>query len=396
MNSTNAPRTAVSFSDQLSGVLSLENGKLFALALLLSIAPLWFGQHLPLVDLPQHAGQITALREMWNGNPTFTGAFEINWFTPYLLGYLLLYAISLLVPIAVATQIVVSLSVVAVPILTGRLLRAAGADERWKWLAIPCAYGFSFYWGFLLFFVAVPFALLFLIQTIRFVDKPTLQGGLGIALYSLFLFFCHVIALGFASLVALGYVVGRTGLNPKLLLLRTLPYVAALPIIVLWMVITYDSSSNVPDDPVVYHPFGYRLYLLVTQPSGLDAFSPLITPLVTGAVLLLPLLAGARPSRRPERWLPFVLGLLAFMIAPHYVFSAAYFYQRLGVFLVPLWLLGWDPPHADTRRADWVAMLVVVIWTSHECKPVRGFRARKRNVSARLRAAWSRAAGSLR
>ena len=137
---------------------------------------------------------------------------------------------------------------------------------------------------------------------------------------------------------------------------------AALPIIVLWMVITYDSSSNVPDDPVVYHPFGYRLYLLVTQSSGLDAFSPLITPLVTGAVLVLPLLAGARPSRRPERWLPFVLGLLAFMIAPHYVFSAAYFYQRLGVFLVPLWLLAWDPPRADTRRADWVAMLVVVAW----------------------------------
>jgi len=82
---------------------------------------------------------------------------------------------------------------------------------------------------------------------------------------------------------------------------------------------------------------------------------------ITGAVLLLPRLAGARFSRDPKRWLPFALGLLAFLLAPHYVLSTAYFYQRLGVFLVPLWLMAWDSPR-ERRRLDWLAMIVVAFW----------------------------------
>src|SRR5688500_7669632 len=142
--------------------------------------------------MPQQAAQIAALREIWQGNEAFTQLFEVNWFTPYLLGYLLLYALSLVVPIAVATQIVVSLSVLAMPLLTVQLLRAAGADERWKWLSIPGSFSFAFYWGFLSFLVAAPLALLFWIQTIRFVNAPSVKRGVMIALFSIFLFFSHI------------------------------------------------------------------------------------------------------------------------------------------------------------------------------------------------------------
>jgi hypothetical protein len=122
---------------QLARTFTLDNGRLFAVAVALSVAPLWFGSMLPLVDMPQHAAQIVALHEMWTGNETFLRVFEINWFTPYLLGYLLLYAIALVVPVNVATQVLATLAVASIPLLTGRLLRVAGADERWKWLAIP-------------------------------------------------------------------------------------------------------------------------------------------------------------------------------------------------------------------------------------------------------------------
>src|SRR5690606_12899815 len=46
----------------------------------------------------------------------------------------------------------------------------------------------------------------------------------------------------------------------------------------------------------------------------------------------------------------------------HFVFAAAYFYQRLGLFLVPLWLLCWDPPAEQNRRPDWLAIPVVALW----------------------------------
>lgn len=329
---------------------------------LLSIAPLWFGQNLPMIDMPQHAAQITALREIWAGNETFTQLFQVNGFTPYLLGYMLLYAASLVLPLAVASQLVVTLSLVAIPLLTGSLLRVAGADERWKWLAIPCSYGFAFYWGFLSFLVAVPFGLLFLIQGIKFSNAATLKRGVGVAVASLALFFCHIIALGFASLAALAYIAGAHHRNLRALILLALPYTAALPIIAVWMSVTSSNESKIGTDPVVFGPLSMRLFQLFTQPAGWDSPSLLVCGLVTGSILLLPWLMGSKFSRRPERVLPFALGLLAFMVAPHYVFSAAYFYQRLGVFLVPLWLLAWDPPDADVRRPDWLVLPIVLFW----------------------------------
>jgi len=300
----------------LSTTLVLTNRKLFACALLLMIAPLWFGQYLPMVDLPQHAAQITALKEMWRGNPLFTDVFEINWFTPYLLGYMVLYLLSLVVPIAVATQIVVSVALMAVPVLTGSLLRAAGGDERWKWLAIPCAYGFAFYWGFLSFLVAVPVALLFLIRTIRYAEAPTLRNALGVGCFAVFLFFCHVIALGFAGLVAASYIACRNYRDLKILMLRLVPYVAPLPLIASWMLFTHEREASVQTDPVVYGGIVERLIELFVQPGGSDFYSaPFLNVLLIAAILIGPAMFGSRFSRKPERWVPFVVGLVVWLAA---------------------------------------------------------------------------------
>jgi hypothetical protein len=360
--------------EALNKTLSLQNERLFLAIVVLSIVPLWIGSYLPMVDMPQHVAQITALREIWDGNETFTRLFQVNWFTPYLFGYMLLYVASSVMPITIAAKLVVSVSLIAIPLLTGRLLRAAGADEGWKWLAIPCSFGFAFYWGFLSYIVAAPLALLFLIRTIRFVAEPTRRNAVGIAVFSLVLFFCHVIVLGVASLLSLGYVAGSTWRDPKSLVLRSLPYATPVPLIAFWMVVTYQTTPIVQSDPITFPPLIQRFIQLLLQPAGQDGSSVLVAVLVTLAVIVLPPLAGARFSRRPERWLPFVLALLVFMVAPHYVFSTAYFYQRLGLFLVPLWLLVWDTPAAGrARRLDWVAMLVVLIWTASTVGRFAGF-----------------------
>lgn len=360
-----SPSTSPSVREQLAVAFDLANPRLFAAIVLLSLAPLWLGPYLPLVDLPQHAAQIGALREIWSGNEAMADLFRINWFTPYLLGYLLLCAFSLVLPVTVATKLLVSLAVGSVPLLTARLLRAAGADERWKWLAIPCSFGFAFYWGFLSFIVAAPLGLLFLIRTIAFVRAPSGRRAAEIALFGILLFFCHVIVLGFASLVALGWVVGVHYRNPKALVLHALPYTAPLPLIGVWLAITYGSEARVQNDPVTFGSFLYRMVQLVLQPAGREGFAGsaglVVVLVVSAAVLLLPLLSGARFSRRPERWLPFALGLTAFLIAPHYVFSTAYFYQRLGLFLVPLWLVAWEIPQR-TRPLARLAIPVVVLW----------------------------------
>jgi len=342
--------------------LSLDNSRLFWVMLLLSVVPIWFGPYLPAVDLAQHAAQVTALREMLAGNPLFTSVFETNWFTPYLVAYLLLYVLSAVLPITVATQLLVTLAVVSLPLCTRALLRAAGADERWKWLAIPASYSFAFYWGFLTFMVAVPLGLLFLVQTWGFVRNPTLRNGLFVAAASVALFFCHLLVLLTCSLFALGIVVGSNYRNLKQLVLQSLPYAASLPVLALWAAVTYKHDTIVNGSGVVVPSVLQKVAQFLAQPAGLEYFGLILTPFITLSVALLPILGGARLSRRPERWLPFVLAIAVFIALPSGAFHTGFLYERMGIFIVPLWLMAWDAGSKRRAPVEWLAMGVVVLW----------------------------------
>lgn len=360
---TSTPESLSASTPGWAATLSLDNPRLFFGAVLLSIVPLWLGAYLPMVDLPGHAAVITALQQIAAGNSTFTESFETDWFTPYLLGYALFYLLASFLPISVTMKIVLSLSLIAVPILTGMLLRAAGADQRWQWLSIPGSYSFAFYWGFLSYVVAVPVALFLLVLTVRFERQTTLANGCIVAALTVFLFFSHVIAMGAACLAALVYLAAAqhrqaTGVVRRLALLW-LPYTAPIPLIGAWLIPRVANEVGVADAPVVYPPFGEKLAMLVAQPAGFEVFSPLALA-VTAAIVLLPPLSGARLARSPARWAPFLVLLAVFLAVPSFAVQTGFMYERLGVFLVPLALLTWDPP-AAARRVDWLAIPIVLL-----------------------------------
>ena len=344
-----------------SAALSLGNSRLFVAAVLLSIVPFWFGRYLPMVDLPGHSAVITALQQLSAGNPAFAESFSADWFTPYLFGYLLIYAIAAVLPITITMKLVVSASVAAVPLLTAALLRETGADPRWRWLAIPCSYSFAFYWGFLSYIVAVPFALLLLIRTVHFERRMTLANALIVAGLALFLFFAHVIVMGFACLCALLYLGGRHYRDPRRLVRLYLPYAAPLPLIGTWLIPRLANEQGVADAPVLFGPWGERLAYLLAQPAGSEYLSWLALG-VTAGIVVLPWLAGSTVSRDPGRWLPFAVTLLLFLAVPDFAVQTGFLYERLGVFLVPFWLLLWDAPSFQKRRLDWLAMPLVVVW----------------------------------
>jgi hypothetical protein len=335
----------------------------FATALIISIMPLWIPDFLPLVDIPQHAAQLADLRELAAGNSFFRDNFAINWLTPYMGGYLLMYLASLALPVVAATKLVASLAVVGVPLATGLLLREAGADQRLKWLAIPAGYSFGFYWGFLVYVVAVPVALLFLWSTIRYDREPSLKRALAMAGFSVALFFCHAMALGFASAVAVAWLFARHWRTPLTFIRRALPFLTPVPLIVLWTLRVNSREASVQDGIIQFAPFRQKMVVLFNQLAGLDGTSFMLSLLIAATVILLPLLAGCRPSRRPERWLPLVVGLALYLVFPHYMQATAYLYQRLAVFLVPLWLLVWDAPTHPRRFVLPVgATCVLLLW----------------------------------
>lgn len=341
--------------------LSIENSRLFAVAVVLSVVPLWFGNYLPSVDLPGHSGVITALQQLSAGNVMFTEAFEADWFTPYLLGYLLIYAIAWVLPVTTAIKLVVSVSIAAMSLLTAVLLRSAGADSRWRWLAIPNSYSYAFYWGFLSYLAALPFALLLLVGTFRFAQRTTMTNALIVASLTLLLFFSHVIVMGFACLCALVYLLGREYKNPRRLLLLCLPYTAPLPLIAAWLIPRLANEAGVADAPVVFGDYLQRLGLLVAQPAGFE-YPSWIAFVVTAVIVALPPMAGAKFTRDPARWLPFAVVLVSFLTIPAFAVDTGFLYERLGVFLVPFWLLAWDSPSSAKRRLEWIAMPIVLIW----------------------------------
>lgn len=352
------PNRTCGSAASVRSTLSVDNPRLFFAAVVLSVVPLWFGRYLPMVDLPGHAAVIAALQEILHGNPIFSTAFEAHWTSPYMLGYALLYAASALLSPTLAAKVVVSSAVAATSLMTAILLRAAGADQRWKWLAIPASYSYAFYWGFVSFIVAVPMALLLLVLTIRFDGSATLRRSVLIALTTIVLFYSHIIVMGFACLISLAYLGAKNYGSLRQLVLRSLPYATPIPLIAIWFA---SDQTGAADAPIRFGSWISRLTLLLVQPAGFERLSLLAIP-ITVSILVLPPLAGSRLTRSPARWLPVGLCLAIFLAAPSYAYLTGFLYERMGVFLVPLYLLLWDPPAERRENLAWLAMPLVLAW----------------------------------
>ena len=343
--------------------IDFDNEWLFYLALLLAVTPLWLTHFLPGVDLPGHAAQAVALQEIWRENPIFTDLFEVNPYTPYLSVTILLALLSYLVPVGIATKLLMSAVVVATPILSGRLLGAIGADPGWRWLIIPSTYSFAFYWGILPFAASVPLSLILLMLTVRLDREPSAGLGVLIAGFSVFLFFSHLLVLCFSSLIALVWLAGKNYRQPGRLAALSAPYTATLPLIAIWLHQTLNSGTYMTDDRVVFGSFLKRPLDIIVQFSGLDGTFFFVSLFVFVAIVALPFFSGLKFTRKPERWLIALVGLATFMLFPSYGMGTAFLYDRFGVFLPCLWFIIWQRTPAETTRWHWIGILAVFVWS---------------------------------
>lgn len=371
-------------ADAVKNTLHLNSQALFAFAVILSVIPIWIPEFLPFVDIPQQTAQVASLHGLLGDNAYLDESLEINWFTPYLGGYLFLFFTSAILPILPALKLVISVAVAAVPVLTGVILREIGGDERLKWLAIPCGYSFALYWGFMNYIVATPIALALILLTIRFERNPTTPRALAMGAFSIGLLFCHVIALGFGALMSLTYIAAKNFKSPLRLARCWLPYTAPLPFIAIWLYGVYQTEDSVQGSPIIFAPASQRLRVLFEQFAGLDGSMFALGLLVSAAVVVLPFLFGYRPSPKIERWLPFVVGLIVYMIFPYYMQSTAFLYQRLGVFLIPLWLILWDAPRHSNPLFGASCIAVAAIWVTANFNRFVDFAAETRGFSAIL------------
>ncbi len=338
---------------------------LIVIASVLATAPVWLATYPPMVDLPEHAAQVALLRSLHTPDFRFAGLFWVNWFTPYLLGYMLVYVLTPLFGIVTSCKIVVALALAALPVTTALLTRETGADSYWALLTIPAMYGFSYNWGFLNFLVATPMGLLFLALFMRHTRKPSVRTTICLALVSILLFFSHALIYLFFGFIVCVFAMVEIG-NLRRALLAVLPTVAAIPLIVLWYLRTksdpgvqegvfWDLNWITSLDP---HTWGGRLTGFFPRLLGIW---PSYVCLVLGiALFALPLLAGTRPMKRPSVWVPLAICLAVTLFAPtggHSTWAVA---QRFTVFALPFFVIGLGT--GTSSRPTWRAAILPLLF----------------------------------
>jgi len=165
---------------------------------------------------------------------------------------------------------------------------------------------------------------------------------------------------------------------------RVLPLASALPIMMLWgrrtsgtaIVIwpsQWDLNWFTTEDPyytviarwTTHGGWGWgRTAGLFPRLLG-DLPGPLST-LVGLALVLLPLAAGARFTRRLTVWIPLIICVATLLFLPGFLFGADFIFQRFTVFALPLFLITLEQPAGrEWPRWTWPACaLLAAGWIS--------------------------------
>lgn len=349
----------------------------------LALLPVWIPSYPPMVDLPQHAAQVALLHNLQNADFAYSALFHLNWFTPYLLGYLLIYLFTPLFGIIAACKLVVSLFVVGFPLSTALLLRSVDVDVFWAILCIPCTYGFAYQWGFLNFVIAAPLGIVFFWFVMRSPPTPPLRSATLLAISTIGLFFCHALICAFFGICAVLYLLA-VARSVKATAIRIMPLTAVLPIALLW--VRRTLSHPAAKRPIIWdlnwHDTVESYYASLSQElhftspgwGRVSGFFPRllgVTPswrsvCIGMALFLLPFCAGLRFHKRLAMWMPFLLCIAVLLWCPHAVFGTEFVYQRFTMFAVPLFLLLLREPSVSPKmvlaiRSMALALVVVLI-----------------------------------
>ena len=344
---------------------------------LLAVIPVWVSKYPPMADLPQHAAQVELFRNLQQHSP-FAYLYRMNWFTPYLFGYLLIYVLLPLCNVLTACKIVISIALVAMPISTALVIRENAGDTRWAYLTIPGLYGFAYAWGLVNYVVAAPLGMLMLWSAMRHSRRQSVVTYLGLAALTVLLFFCHALVCAyFMALAGIVILLEVPGWAAKIV--RIAPMLVVIPVGALWAQRQLAAPTlqhretfwdlgwfHSTDFYYSMHPGWGRLAGFMPRILGHDP--RVATDLLGLLIFTIPLITGARPIRRLSLWIPFLTSILILFLAPNNLFGATFVFMRFAIFALPFFVVGFGAPikPSRTRIANiltGVVVLASLLWT---------------------------------
>jgi hypothetical protein len=345
----------------------------------LLLASFFLVAYLPMVDLPQHAAQISIWLHLHDPQWPEFQLFELNLRTPYLGAYALARGFSGLIGVVPALKFVVWLSIVGHWAAFDWLVRSLGHARWLGLLGLPLGMGYGFYFGFISFIGALPFGLGATCLALRHRQQPSLASGLWLAAALCATLATHGFALGL-TMVLVAPLLLRGGGS---LISRGAPLLAPGLLMLVWLV---PGTSARSIGLTIWDPRFWELSQvpgLLLASSGADQAASALGLIFLGIVLR----SLGRPSREPERFLPLSVMLLGYCLFPLSFGGFTPLHPRFVAFLVPSLLLAFQPNQAARSpyfeafialtTAAWFGLFAVRLQRfNHEMQPIADFVAR--------------------
>ncbi|MGF6778082.1 hypothetical protein [Paraburkholderia sp. GAS334] len=329
---------------------------LFVSTVVLAGALFWIAPRPPMGDLPQHAAQVALLRDLLDGTSPWTQLVYINYFTPYLLGYVIAVSLSFFMPVLLAMKLSLTLAYYAFMLGCVCLRRRFGADPRLDWLFVPGFFGIAFQFGFFTFLMAAPVGLLFLVVASRFATAPTRVRGAAVVAMGVLVFFSHGLVFAFACATG-GALVPFSLKGVRRIALASVPYALLGVLAVVYLVyakhhnlVTWTGEPHTGPNLVWdwtqaswgwHRSFNFLLYVFAAQMK--DWYF-----LLAGMFMLAaPWLMGARLNRKaPAACVPMLAMLVVWLLVPSAALDVEYVYHRFALYLLPAYALMFAPAEA--------------------------------------------------
>ena len=327
----------------------------FAVCTVASVVPIWLVKYLPMTDLPQHLLQVVWWERMSDPGFPYADYFELNWFNPYYGAYLPARLLLPLMSAPAAMNVVLSGSVVGLPLSMYYLFKRTGRPGWLALLGFPLAFGYCFSQGMVNFILATPIAVLAVTQILLYDERPTRWRWLAVGLLSVLLVFIHMLAYPLPVLVA-GLLALRHIRDIKAFLARLSPALIPVPLILLmfWINRTGENGLELP------FRYDWGLFRLVQFPAvvmGEVAFPGVLTTTFGTIVFLGPVVLGFVPDWRGRAFVACLAAVLLYFFMPNLLF-AFFLYPRFAVFAAVFYLASLTRAH---RTPSWIGLVVVLV-----------------------------------
>lgn len=318
----------------------LRSGLFFdAVVVVIAICFLWIPEYLPMIDLPQHAAQVSLFVELIKGQSSFSDIVEINYLTPYWIGYGPLALLTCFFDISVAVKLFASIVLVAFYSSVRQFFESINTPPQLAILTLPSFFGFSFEWGFLTFIAAVPVGFFYLSYVIK---NSTRADGflflLKLFFFGFLLFFSH--ALVFVFFVAAGFlyqITRKAECKDMTIFPFVFPYVFFF-LLLLAFVLRADpllGMFSYGDGFFNYSSGNNRIIQILTFPwtmvteARIFAFSAIL--------MSIPFLFGCTLSKDVAKYVLFLLFVVVWFSLPHSFNKVFFIYERYSILAVVLY-----------------------------------------------------------